>query len=312
MNLQSLDLNLLLVFEALMEERNVTRAAARVGLSQPAMSNSLARLRSAFNDQLLIRTANGMSPTSTALKLIIPVRAALAELRAAIEERPAFEPALSKNIFRLLANDYAEMMLLAPVIRELRVQSPEIGIRVHRPQTLFKPPDASMLADSYDLALGFYPDAIALDPHIRFEVIWDDDSVCIASGSHTSIKGSLSVEEYVDARHVAVFYKLEGPGVVDTMLAQQGYSRRSVVFVPNFATVPFLVAESDLIATVPRRVALRFRNMLSLQVLPIPVIIPILRLTMLWHERTHSDPAHMWLRELIRRTAQSLVEQVEY
>jgi DNA-binding transcriptional LysR family regulator len=306
MNLQSLDLNLLLVFEALMEERSVTRAAARVGLSQPAMSNSLARLRSAFNDQLLVRTASGMSPTSTALKLIIPVRTALAQLRTAIEDKPAFEPELSKNIFRLLANDYAEMLLLAPVITKLRVQSPEIGLRIHRPPALFKPPDSSALADSYDLAVGFYPDALALDPHIRFEILWEDNNVCIASGSHSSINGRLTVEDYVDARHVAVFYKLEGPGIIDTLLAQQGYSRRSVVFVPNFATVPFVVAESDLIATVPEKVALRFKDMLNIQVLPAPVIIPTLRLTMLWHERAHSDPAHEWLRGMIRKTAESI------
>lgn len=308
MDIRSLDLNLLLVFEALMEERSVTRAASRVGLSQPAMSNSLARLRLAFNDQLLVRTASGMAPTSTALKLIIPVRAALAQLRAAIEDRPTFEPASSNSIFRVLANDYAEMMLLAPVIRELRAQSPEIGLRVHRPLTLFKPPDAAVLADSYDLAIGFYPDALALDPHIRFQSLFEDNNVCIASGSHPSIRGSLTVEEYVDARHVAVFYKLEGPGIVDTMLAQQGYSRRSVIFVPNFATVPFLVAESDLIAMVPERVALRFQGMLNIQVLPAPVSIPTLRLTMLWHERVHTDPAHEWLRGLIAQSASNLGE----
>lgn len=305
MNLQSIDLNLLLVFEALMEERSVTRAAARVGLSQPAMSNSLARLRNAFNDQLLVRTSSGMSPTSTALKLIIPVRAALAQLRTAIEDRPAFDPALSKNIFRLLANDYAEMLLLAPVITTLRIQAPEVGLRVHRPPTLFKPPDSSVLADSYDLAMGFYPDALALDPHIRFEVLWEDNNVCIASGSHPSINGRLTVEDYADARHIAVFYKLEGPGIIDTLLAQQGYSRRSVVFVPNFTTVPFIVAESDLIATIPEKVALRFKDMLNIQVLPAPVAIPILRLTMLWHERAHSDPAHEWLRGLVRNTAKN-------
>lgn len=306
MNLQSLDLNLLLVFEALMEERSVTRAAVRVGLSQPAMSNSLARLRSAFNDQLLIRTASGMAPTSTALKLIIPVRSALTQLRAAIEDKPTFEPASSKNIYRLLANDYAEMMLLAPVITEMRVQAPEVCLRVHRPPTLFKPPESSTLADSYDLAIGFYPDALALDPHIRFEALWEDDTVCIASGAHPSINGFLTVEDFADARHVAVFYKLEGPGIIDTLLAQQGYSRRSVVFVPNFSTVPFVVAESDLIATVPEKVAMLFKDMLNIQVLPTPVRIPTLRLTMLWHERAHSDPAHEWLRSVIRSMAKSL------
>src|SRR4029079_18817238 len=111
MNLQSIDLNLLVAFESLMEERNVTRAAKRIGLSQPAMSNALARLRRTFNDPLLVRAADAMMPTSAAQALIVPVRSALAQLRAALEQKPAFAPAASRRAFQLLTNDYAEIML---------------------------------------------------------------------------------------------------------------------------------------------------------------------------------------------------------
>lgn len=303
MNLQSIDLNLLLVFESLMDERNVTRAAKRVGLSQPAVSNALTRLRRTFGDPLLVRTPDGMSPTPAAQALIGPVRAALAALRGALEEKPAFDPAASRRKFHLLANDYAEIMLIAPMLATLRAKAGEVGLRVHRSASVFQPPTAAQLADSFDFAIGFFPDTLALDASVHSELLWEESNVCIASARHPSLRGKLSVRQYAAARHVAVFYKTEGPGVIDTLLAQKGLSRRSSVQVPHFASVPFLVACSDLIATVPERIAKRFAKSLKLQVLPAPITIPPFRLAMLWHERIHADPAHVWMRRLIAETA---------
>jgi DNA-binding transcriptional LysR family regulator len=306
MNLQSIDLNLLLVFESLMNERNVTRAAKRIGLSQPAMSNALTRLRRTFNEPLLVRTPDGMSPTHAAQALIGPVRAALAGLRAALEEKPAFDPAASKRKFHLLTNDYAEIMLIAPMLTPLRAKAEEVSLRVHRSASVFQPPTPAQLADSFDFAIGFFPDILALDASVHSELLWEESNVCIASNNHPSIQGKLSIRQYASARHVAVFYKAEGPGVIDTLLEQKGLSRRSSLQVPHFASVPFLVACSDLIATVPERIALRFAKSLKLQVLPAPITIPPFRLAMLWHERTHADPAHVWMRRLISETATKL------
>ena len=140
MNLRAIDLNLLLVFEALMDERNVTRASRRIGLSQPAMSNALARLRRVFDDPLLERTPEGMTPTPTALALVVPVRAALAQLRAALEETPAFDPAVSNRTFHILANDYVDTLLLPSLVARLRKQSGAVALRVYRTQSLFDPP----------------------------------------------------------------------------------------------------------------------------------------------------------------------------
>src|SRR5438067_779250 len=130
MNLQSIDLNLLVAFEALMDERNVTRAARRIGLSQPATSNALARLRRTFDDPLLIRTSNGMAPTPAAKALIEPVRLALSQLRAVLQEKPAFDPAATRHTFQVLANDYADVILLAPLARQVRSAAPGVSIRV--------------------------------------------------------------------------------------------------------------------------------------------------------------------------------------
>jgi DNA-binding transcriptional LysR family regulator len=306
MNIRSFDLNLLLAFESLMIERSVTRAARRSGLSQPAMSNALARLRRTFDDPLLVRTPEGMKPTPIAQSLMTPIRTALDGLRTALEERPAFDAAASRRTFHLLANDYVEIVLLAPVIKELHANAGGLTIRVDRPRSLFQPPAPSSLADSFDLAIGFFPDAPSLEVSLRSELLWEESNVCIARQGHPSIRGKLSLRQYSAAHHVAVFYKSEGPGVIDSLLQQKGYSRRSVVLVPHFASVAFMVGASDLIATVPARLALQFNKKLKLQVLPAPVAIPPFRLMMLWHERSQADPAHTWLRNLITETAARL------
>ena len=306
MNIRSFDLNLLLAFESLMMEKNVTRAARRSGLSQPAMSNALARLRRIFDDPLLVRTPEGMKPTPVAQSLMAPVSAALDGLRAALEERPAFDAVASRRTFHMLANDYAEIALLAPMIEELHAKAGGLTLKIDRPRSLFQPPTPSSLADSFDLAIGFFPDALSLDASLRSEFLWEERNVCIAREGHPSIRGRLTLRQYAAAHHVAVFYKSEGPGVIDILLQQKGHARRSVILVPHFASVAFMVGASDLIATLPERLALEFNKKLKLQVLPVPIAIPPFRLVMIWHERSHTDPAHIWLRNLISETAARL------
>jgi DNA-binding transcriptional LysR family regulator len=287
----------------LMDERNVTRAAKRVGLSQPAMSNALTRLRRTFDDALLVRTPKGMAPTPAAHALIEPVRSALSQLRAILQEKPGFDPAATRHAFHVLANDYAEVILLAPLARRVRSAAPGVSIRVHRPANVFLPPPATSLAGSFDLAIGFFPDTLALDAEVRSDVLFEEENVCITSARHPSIRGKLSIRQYASAAHAAVFYKSEGPGIIDTLLAQKGLTRSTVMQVPHFCSVPFLVASSDLIATVPKRLALRFSKALNLQILPVPFAIPPFRLTLLWHQRLDSDPAQSWMRSTILETA---------
>ena len=303
MNLESIDLNLLVAFEALMDERNVTRAAKRIGLSQPAMSNALSRLRRTFDDSLLVRTSNGMAPTPAAHALIEPVRLALSQLRPILQEKPSFDPAATRHAFHMLANDYAEVILLAPLAGRVRIAAPRVSIRVTRPANVFLPPPATSLAGLFDLAIGFFPDALALDAGVRSEILFEEENVCITSGRHPSIRGKLSIRQYASASHVAVFYKSEGAGFIDTLLAQKGLARSKVMQVPHFCSAPFLVASSDMIATVPKRLALRFSKVLNLQILAVPFAIPPFRLTMLWHQRLDSDPAQAWMRSTILETA---------
>ncbi len=306
MNLQTINLNLLVVFEALVEERSVTRAAKRVALSQPAMSNALARLRRTFNDPLFVRTTEGMSPTPAAQSLIGPVRSALAQLRDIFEEKSAFAPAASQRLFHLLMNDYVELTLLPLLAKAIRDEACGISLRIQRSPNVFEPPSANSLAESFDLAIGFFPDALTLDARIRSELLWEDRNICIASANHAKIRGRITLRQYAEAEHVAVFYKKQGLGVIDTLLAQKGLARRTAVVVPHFTTVPFIVSASDFIATVPERIAQRFSRQLKLQSLRAPIDIPPLRLTLLWHERFHGDPAHRWMRELIINSARPI------
>lgn len=306
MNLQAIDLNLLVVLEALIEERNVTRAAKRIGLSQPAMSNALARLRRTFDDPLLMRTAEGMTPTPVAQSLIVPVRAALAQLREALEEKAVFNPTASERTFHVLTSDYAEITLLAPLLCELRQTTDAVKLRILRSASIFDPPSVASLADSFDVAIGFYPGVLSLDTRLHSETLWEEENVCIASPKHRSIRGKISLKQFAAAEHVAQFYKPQGPGIIDTLLEQQGYHRRIAVHSPHFAALPFLVAETDLIATVPARMAQLFARQLQLQILPLPLELPPFRLTLLWHQRHHADPAHQWFRQYILATAANL------
>ena len=309
MNLQSIDLNLLVVLEALVEECNVTRAAKRIGLSQPAMSNALARLRRTFDDPLLVRTAEGMIPTPAAQALVIPVRQALTQLREALEEKSFFDPTGTERTFHLLTNDYAEIALVAPLLQRLRADRASIKLRIQRPRSVFEPPSTSSLADSYDLAIGFYPDALALDARLHSALLWEECNVCLVSAKHPTIKGKISLKQFAEADHVALFYKPSGPGVVDTLLAQKGYTRKIAAQSPHFTSLPFIVTNTDLIATVPERMAQQFARQLKLQVLPVPLDLPAFRLTLLWHQRHHSDPAHRWLRQTFIETAMRMARQ---
>jgi DNA-binding transcriptional LysR family regulator len=286
-----------------MEERSVSRAARRVGLSQPAMSNALSRLRRTFDDPLFARSSDGMAPTPAAQSLIGPVRSALAQLRSLFEEKPAFDPAASERPFQLLTNDYVELTLLPSLAKAIREQAGGVSLRVQRSSNVFEPPSANLLAEPFDIAIGFFPDALTLDARVRSELLWEDRNVCVARAGHPKIRGKISLRQYAEAEHVAVFYKKQGLGVIDTLLAQQGLSRRSAVVVPHFASVPVLVAATDFVATIPERLARQFSRELKLQSLRAPIDIPPLRLTLLWHERFHDDPAHRWMRELIAMTA---------
>lgn len=298
--LSSVNLNLMVALDALLEERNVTRAARRVGITQPAMSQSLAQLRTLFDDPLFRRVAHGLEPTPRALALAEPVRQGLRLLGAALTT-PAFEPRSSQRSFVIAASDYVEFVLLPPLLRALAAEAPGVRIEV-RPWGLHEVPRALAQAE-LDLMIGYYDE---LPPKHRHTLLFDEEYVCIVRRDHPRVKTKLTLERYLELEHVLVSQRGDSPGSVDRALASRGLSRKIAARVSHFLMVPMLVSRTDLVAALSRRVAVPFTEPLGLRVLQPPLALPRARIGQVWHEQMEADPGHRWLREAIARVSNQL------
>jgi DNA-binding transcriptional LysR family regulator len=296
-HINSFDLNLLVSLEALLEEGTVSRAASRVGVSQPAMSRTLGRLRAVFEDPLIVRQGKRTSLTPRAQQLRQPVRDALDRVRGILREREAFEPSESRRTFTIATTDYFELMLAGPVLARLREEAPGIVLRLVRLESLFGLPEAELTEGRCDLALGFSFDQIPAHLALFRETAGEQQNVCIVSANHPRLRGKrIEMDEFATEHHVAVFYRREGPGLLDRILAMSGYERKIAMIVPHFTTVCHLVAASDLIAVVPEQLARFYAATLPLRVFALPYQMPPFVTSMIWHERSQNDPGLEWLR----------------
>jgi DNA-binding transcriptional LysR family regulator len=290
MNLRTLDLNLLLVFEAILRERSVIRAAERLHLSQPAMSHALNRLRRRLNDQLFVRTPAGMMPTPRAEQLALPVRRALDELQLALEPE-TFSAATAERRFAIAVNNYAAVVLAAPLIAKCRELAP--GIRLS-----LRPSGTLNLADllergELDLAIS------ALDaPAARFasRVLVEDRYVAVLRRGHPAAFGALNLATFAGLPQLLISSSGEDISFVDTVLAAHGQARSVMLEVPYLSAGPVL-AQSDMVAVLGRRIALEFCRSYAVEIQELPFASPKLRSVMLWHRRLDDQPAHRWLRE---------------
>jgi DNA-binding transcriptional LysR family regulator len=292
-NIAALDLNLLVVLEALLAERSVTRAAQRIGLSQPAVSNALARLRTLINDPLLVRTAGGMEPTPRALELAQPIQQALDTIRRALSVSAAFEPKRSAFTFRVQSADNLELSLMPRLIERLKRSAPLVDIVVTRvgDTTLDE-----LRSGRIDLYLGNW---FNIPTGLKHHLLRHETFACIARRGHPKIKSRLTLEAYGEVGHVLVSSGDHPGTMLDTTLSDQGLGRRVVLRTPHFLVAPLVVARTDLIATLPRGVATTFAQFLPLNVFPPPLDAPGFPVSMVWHPRTHEQAPHRWLREVI-------------
>jgi DNA-binding transcriptional LysR family regulator len=300
----ALDLNLLMALDALLLERNVTRAAARVGLTQSAMSHKLRRLRELFDDDLLVGGRQGMVPTERALALAGPVRRGLLELHSAIRITAPFDSATARRDFTIVSSDYADCVILPRVLEHLSRHAPGIGLRMRPPMGALQ---QALEDGSADIVMGRPVEGSGLKQRLVFE----ETFVTIVRAGHPALTDdgtSLPLERYVELGHVMVSANDE-PGIVDIELAERGLSRHVVLRTPYFASVPLMVARSELTATIPRALAEEAATLVPLRILPPPVPLPSFRIMMTWHERAQRDPAHEWLRELSRRLTVEAVAQ---
>jgi DNA-binding transcriptional LysR family regulator len=299
MNWGAFDLNLLIVFDAVMQERSVTRAGSRIGLSQPAMSHALSRLRHMLKDELFVRTPAGMAPTPRAEALAQPLRNALSEMQLALEPA-AFDPAASDRRFALAVNNYAAVVLAPPLVAAASAAAPAVQLDL-RPSGTLAIVDHLDRGD-LDLALG------SMDsPGERFATapLLEDPFVLVMRRGHPASRGKLSAAAFASLPHLEISSSREDTGFVDSWLAERGLVARIALRAPYLSAAAILV-QSDMVATLSRRIAQELVRNHPLQIREPPYDSPRVRTVMLWHRRLDGHPAHRWLREIILSVTKSL------
>jgi DNA-binding transcriptional LysR family regulator len=314
MNLERVDLNLLIYLDVLLREKNVTRAAEQLGVTQPAMSNILRRLRTLFNDPLLIRSSEGMTPTERALELQPRIREVLADLSQILEPRTEFSPYTSTRVFRIMTSDYAEATLVPRLVKAMRSEAPNVVL------DFLTPSDVSyrdMEQGKVDLAINRFNE---IPQSFHQVLVWRDSFSCLLS-SQSPIVQQFNLKNYLEAQHIWVSKtgmgvgfgvnpdKSGGLGWIDQALDRIGQKRKISIFTRHYQMPALLTANADLVATLPTRVARLQALNDKIVIKEPPFYIPEFELKMAWCPLLHHHPAHRWLRQLILFVARQMVEE---
>ena len=299
MDLTRLDLNLLLVFHHLLREKRVSAVATVLGMSQPAVSSALGRLRTSLDDPLFLRTQGGMVPTPYALQLAEPVATALDGLQQALQVRASFDPTTSARRFSLAMTDVGEMYFLPVLMDALAQSAPGVTLNVVAVTSASLGED--MASGRTDLALGLLPQ---LQAGFFQQALFRQPYVCLMREGHPLANvPSLALADFAAADHVRVVAAGTGHGRIDEAIAgaleQEGLQRRIRLTVPNYVALGDVLGHSDLIATVPERFAQRVTGPFALATRALPMNVDGSAIHQFWHARLHKDPGHQWLRELV-------------
>ncbi len=294
MNLRDIDLNLLVVFNQLLIDRSVSGAADRLGLTQPAVSNALKRLRTLLQDELFLRTSRGMEPTPYALHLSEPVAYALNALQTALSLRTAFDPLSSDRSYNLAMTDIGDMYFMPQLMRTLASRAPGVRLSTVRPQSTDL--RQAMEDGTVDLALGLFPD---LKSGFFQRRLFRHRYVCLFRRDHPIARAPLSLEQFSALEHVGVVAANTGHGAIDDLLQRSGVRRNIRLMVPHFIAVGHILRSTDLVATVPERFAELCREPFGLTLSPTPIHLPEIAINMFWHARFNQDPASLWLRQQV-------------
>lgn len=299
-HVSSLDLNLLAVFDALIAEGGVTRAAERMGLTQPAVSHALKRMRVLLDDPLFVRTPTGMAPTPQAERLAAVIRPMLAQLDTLLAAGQAFDPATSDRIFTIGMSDYAAAVLLPRLIKLAAREAPNVRLAVKN--TGHDGGFDLLDAGEAELIAGNFPDP---PPHLRSSLLFTESFLCAARKGLPGFGGKLTLKRYLAYAHLQVSTAGNPFGYVDAVLEKMRARRDVRVTVPHFLAAPLLLADADLVATEPRRLfeVAGVGRVLDYAEPPFP--IPDFRVTMDWHSRLDADPGHVWLRTVMKTAANS-------
>jgi DNA-binding transcriptional LysR family regulator len=301
MNLRSVDLNLLCVFDAIFVEGNLTRAARRLAISQPAMSNALARLRSTLGDPLFTRTATGMTPTPRARMLAAPIRQALDLIQNAVTPPTAFDFRSSARRFTVAVEDYGEAVIIPRVVDWLCRVAPSLRLDV-RPNEGASLREA-LLEGAVELGISYFR---FKSREFRNCMLMEDSVASMVRQDHPTVGDSLSLDQYLALSHVILMPRTSRLPVIDRALAELGLERIITLEVPHFLSMPLIVKNTNLICSLPRRMANVYAENFRLRILKTPVEFPAIPVYMSWHQSVDGDAGHAWLRDSIRELCQRL------
>ncbi len=295
MDIDKLDLNLLRIFDALMRTRNVTSAGEIVGLSQPAVSFALSKLRTLTGDALFVRTVKGMEPTPRANRMADPIRHVLEVVEKDVFQQDDFNPLVSERTFTLSLSDIGEMVFLPKVLKRFKAEAPGVIIK-----SVSMPParlEEAMTAGEVDLAVGYFPDITKANFYQQH--LFVHTFTCLVRSDHPTIKKRLSLKQFLDATHVVIRAEGRSQEIFENYLEEHKISRRVGLIIPHFMSVPHLLQESDMLATVPYSCAKAFAKFGTTRMLDLPFEAPRFDLKQYWHARFHRDSANQWLRLML-------------
>ncbi len=311
MSFLNLDLNLLRVFNQVMVDRNLSRAAGHLAMTQPAVSNAVARLREALGDTLFIRISSGVKPTAYAERIWPVVGDALQNLQASLlPER--FDAMASTDTFRLAMADATAAVLIPPLVKLIQVQAPQVNLRVQ--PLLTRDPRQLLEQDAMDLAIGYFPKAVAAmssaDNTERFahHRLYDGQYQVAMRADHALSKGELTLDQFCDATHMLVSFSGRPFGFVDEALAAVGRKRRILITVNQFFTAGKVVVESDMLTVLPRHFVAATGYADKMAIKPLPLAVEPVHVEMLWHLRHQRAPAQQWLRARVIEAAQQALQ----
>ncbi len=300
MNLQQYDLNLLIIFDMIFREGNLTRAGEKLTLSQPAVSQALGRLRDAFDDSLFVRSGNEMVPTARANLIAPQIRQILHLAENTFQDRGKFDPAKSDRTFRLAMSDYTEMVLMPALFKELQSKAPFLRIESRH----LSAPDYQTALSRNDLDL-ILASCLEFGPNTFRQSLFGDREVVVVKGDSPVLKEPLTTQRYASYKH-AQFNWVNETNTIDLALEEMGLTRRIILEVQHEMVLPLILRDNEIVVNMPERMARVFKELIPLEILHLPMTVPEYTFHQHWHERNHHDPAHRWMRETIKTVAESL------
>lgn len=296
MNIDSFDLNLLRAFNALIREGSTTAAGKKLGLTQPAMSRTLKRLRDAFGDPLFVRTRHGMRPTDYAKLLIVPVEDALYAARTAIDLRPVFDPRTSKRSFSIVTTEIGAAFYFRKLLPYLSRVAPGVGFVVKQmPREQYLD---SLELGLAELALGQLPDARGA---FQTKHLYDLKLACLVRNQHPTIRDSITMEQFLSARHIEVTAPSGVDALVRRALGKRATRLDIALAVPSYLAVPYMLSECNMISVVPQALCESFAEIWPVRAVALPFKTPPIRIGQCWHSRSNKDAAHQWLRDVVTK-----------